>query len=386
MKWNSPLDAEDTYDVFAADFKALLSKEGLDHVFSRRDSRRALLPRPDQALLPIAEFRRQSLEYSKSVLKINEQAAKALGHLLSRLDPDSNAFRQVSAWYLEDATAGRPEVRGRKDYHFRLAWNNFEEEYKPDNEINLEAILKRWEHLTDSDITFADFSGQYQKLMSQMIDIGQPPTELKQLEMLRRNVKNPYLRHVSVKLSLPEATRITIEDFFLECNAYIAVNKSEDSGRKRKVDAIVARAATTSKKPRDGTPVCWRCGKAGHLKIDYNTNVSCTANTCSLCRKFIGTEDHSARHCCGEESAAHFPAGHMRMKQRADRPKKPPATATTAKRPAKSTATRGKRIVTAIPPVAATGGDPPDVIGQVSALLSHTLGRKVVFSDEGADA
>ena len=39
-----------------------------------------------------------------------------------------------------------------------------------------------------------DFHGKYLKLIYEMELIGEPPIEAKRYEMLRRNVKNPYLQ------------------------------------------------------------------------------------------------------------------------------------------------------------------------------------------------
>ena len=75
----------------------------------------------------------------------------------------------------------------------------------------MDTILKKWEPLTDEDISFADFHGQYLKLIKEMELIGQPPTEAKRYEMLRRYAKNPNLSHFVVELSLPDARRTSLD-------------------------------------------------------------------------------------------------------------------------------------------------------------------------------
>ena len=68
--------------------------------------------------------------------------------------------------------------------------------------------------------------------------IGQPPTEAKRYEMLRRNVKNPHLEYLVVQLSLPEARRIKLDTFFEDCNHVTRYNKEWDSGHKRKAEEV----------------------------------------------------------------------------------------------------------------------------------------------------
>ena len=66
--------------------------------------------------------------------------------------------------------------------------------------------------------------------------IGQPPTESKRYEMLRRNVKNPHLSHLVVQLSLLESRKISLDGFFEDCNHY-----STFSTTWRKIPAVNAR-------------------------------------------------------------------------------------------------------------------------------------------------
>ena len=75
--------------------------------------------------------------------------------------------------------------------------------------------------MTDEDLSFSDFHGKYIKLIGEMELIGQPPTEAKRDEMLRRNVKNSHLEHIVAKLSLPNARRISLDIFFEDYNYFI---------------------------------------------------------------------------------------------------------------------------------------------------------------------
>ena len=103
--------------------------------------------------------------------------------------------------------------------------------------------------------------------------IGQPPTESKRYEMLRRNVKNPNLSHIVVKLSLPDSRKISLESFFEDCNHYIQYNKDKDSNRKRKVEEVLGRTVKVVDESSTNMPlnaVCYRCGRPGHLRFNYN--------------------------------------------------------------------------------------------------------------------
>ena len=77
----------------------------------------------------------------------------------------------------------------------KYAWTEFHTLYCPNKEVNLDTTLKIWESFTDEDFPFCRVSWQvqYTKLILEKETIGQPPTEAKRCEMLRRNVKNPYL-------------------------------------------------------------------------------------------------------------------------------------------------------------------------------------------------
>ena len=107
---------------------------------------------------------------------------------MALFDPDCNAHRELTAWFEEDVSAAVPHSRdrGRKDYNFRNTWSKFYARYQPNKQVNLDTILKKWENLTDEDLSFADFHGKYITLIKEIELIGQPPTEAKRYEMLVR--------------------------------------------------------------------------------------------------------------------------------------------------------------------------------------------------------
>ena len=52
--------------------------------------------------------------------------------------------------------------------------------------------------------------------------------------------------------------------------------------------------------------VCYRCGRPGHLKFNFNTKLACPSTICSVCKAHIDTDNHNARNC-SKESARVFP-------------------------------------------------------------------------------
>ena len=56
--------------------------------------------------------------------------------------------------------------------------------------------------MDDRQISFAEFWGTWHKLVNEMTDIGQPPTEEKKYEQLRKNVTNPNLKSIVLQLSM----------------------------------------------------------------------------------------------------------------------------------------------------------------------------------------
>ena len=319
LVWNSPLDAEEIFEVKMAELKATLIKESVYHCVSEKESNERLAVRPPRSQEGQPSYATRYTAWEKSLKDLSDDANTAMGTLMALFDPDCNAHRELAAWYDEDLTANAPSSRKRrKDYNFRNAWSKFHELYRPNKEVNLDTILKRWEALTDEEISFATFQGQYHKLIKEMEVIGQPPTEAKRYEMLRRNVKNPHLEYLVVQLSLPEARRIKLETFFEDCNHVTRYNKEWDSGHKRKAEEVFGRQVTIKTDMPDSVPnaVCWRCGLPGHLKFNIKKSLACTSTTCSLCKARIGGDSHDARYCC-EKSSKVFPNA-----SRVDRPAK----------------------------------------------------------------
>ena len=83
---------------------------------------------------------------------------------------------------------------------------------------------------------------------------------------------------------------------------------------------------------QDATPdlppnvVCYRCGRPGHLKYNFNTRTACPSTVCSVCKAHICTDNHNSRNC-SKESARVFPnAARSSKKKPADEGRKPPAT------------------------------------------------------------
>ena len=114
-----------------------------------------------------------------------------------------------------------------------------------------------------------------------MFNIGYAPTVEKEYEVLRKAVTNENLKSIVIKLNLPPAKRISLDDFFENCLYVVRTSKELDTGRengngKRKADgeAIVGRAVTVQKRNGDRSIddlACYRCGEVGHLKTDRMT-------------------------------------------------------------------------------------------------------------------
>ena len=110
--------------------------------------------------------------HEKSVIKVNEQARKAMGILMGLFHPDCNAHRSLTTLYAEVLPGLTPLQARRKDFNFRNAFEKWQGEYQPNKQYNLDTILKTWEALSDRDVSFAVFWGQYQKYRKEMEDIG----------------------------------------------------------------------------------------------------------------------------------------------------------------------------------------------------------------------
>ena len=316
LVWNSPPDAEETYDTVFAELMTRLVYEGVDYVASEADSDAMVMDAPANPALNANAARLANHE--KSMIKVNEQARKAMGILMGLFHPDCNAHRSLTEWYAKILPGLTPLQARRRDYNFRNAFEKWQVEYKPNKQYNLDSILKTWEALTDRDVSFAEFWGQYHKYRKEMEDIGHAPTVEKEYEMLRKAVTYPNLKSIVIQLNLPPAKRISLDDFFEDCLYVVRTSKELDTGRgngKRKADgeAIVGRAVSMQKKSDDRgveDTACYRCGKLGHFKYDRMTGARCQATKCTLCNNFIGTNAHSARGCCKRSNQV-FPNGNF---------------------------------------------------------------------------
>ena len=284
--------------------------------------------------------------------------------------------------------------RGRKDYNFCNAWVKFYARYQPNKQVNLDTILKKWEALTDEDLSFSDFRGKYIKLIGEVELIGQPPTEAQRYKMSRRNVKNPSLEHIVAKLSLPDARRISPDIFFRDCNYFIQYHKEKDSGRKRKAKEVLGHVVTISKDFTSDLPpntVCYRCGRPGHLKYNFNTKTACPSTVCSVCKAHIGTDNHNARNC-SKESARVFPnAARSSKKKVVGKGRKPAATRGKSSSSSTSSKPNNNGPTYSKPAPYNTHGDavkdlPKDVIAAMATLNRFAKARgdleRRVFSEE----
>ena len=223
LVWNSPPDAEMVYDNVFAELMTRLIYESVDYVSKVADS--------------------------------DDGFEKTMDILMGLFHPDCNAQRSLTAWYAEVLPAFTPLQSRRKDFNFRNAFEKSQVEYKPNKQYNLDTILKAWEALTDRDVSFTVFWGQYQKYRKEMEDIGHAPTVEKEYEMLRKAVTNPNLKSIVIKLNLFPARRISLDDFFKDCLYVVRTSKELDTGRgngngKRKANGepIVGRAVTIQKR------------------------------------------------------------------------------------------------------------------------------------------
>ena len=147
LVWNSPLDAEETFEVKMAELKATLIKESVYHCVSEKESNERLAIRSPRSQEGQPSYATRYTAWEKTLKDLSDDANTAMGTLMALFDPDCNAHRELATWYEEDdVTANSPSSRKRrKDYNFRNAWSKFHELYRPNKEINLNTILKRWE-------------------------------------------------------------------------------------------------------------------------------------------------------------------------------------------------------------------------------------------------
>jgi hypothetical protein len=391
LNWNSVLDAEDSFEAIMSELRTTLIKESVFHCVSESDSLARLTIRPAPAGAGTAPYVTQMAAWEKSLKELNDDANKAMGTLMALFDPECNAHRSLTLWYSENVTAGFvPSRIRRKDYNFRNAWVKFYAEYQPNKQVNLDTILKKWETLTDEGISFAEFMGKYYKLISEMEDIGQPPTEAKRYEMLRTNVKNPNLRNFVVALSLPDERKIPLAQFFEDCNVYLRYNKNEDTGRKRKADEVFGRAVTITKTIRDGAQnaTCWRCGQPGHLKFNFKEKLACSSTACSLCRKHIGNDPHDAKSCCDRSHSVFPGAQQPSMKKKIAKSNGSNSSQQSSKK-AKQNA-KARRPVPHVAEESVTAL-PKHVVAALAVLNKYqaetqSAARRVTFSEEDSSA
>ena len=308
LMWDSPVDAEKIFETVDAEFKTKTILESVNYVFNLTSASDVITAAPPIAQVGQASYAARMENHEKSVRKLNADASKAMGILMSIFHPDSNAHRSLVIWFTEPivpALVTSLELR-RRDYNFRNAYAKWQGEYRPNKQYNLDTILKEWEALDDRQISFAEFWGTWHKLVNEMTDIGHPPTDEKKYEQLRKNVTNPNLKSIVLQLSYAVGKRISLNDFFDDCLHVTRTSKELDTGRtngKRKAheEPIVGRTVQLHKKPRDNNNremVCWRCGEAGHMKINNTTGARCHNSYCTVCHNVIGMEPHDARNCC----------------------------------------------------------------------------------------
>ena len=307
LMWNSPVDAEKTYDTVFAELMTRLVYESVDYVSKVADADDAISPAPAPAVGAAlnANAARQA-NHDKTVLKVNADSRKAMGILMGLFNPDSNAHRSLIGWFNEPLVGLTALQMRRKDFNFRNAFEKWQTEYKPNKQFNYDTILKMWEALSDREMPFAEFWGQWHKLYKELEDIGHPPSEEKCYEMLRRSVTNVNLRQFVIQLDLPPAVRLSIASFFEYCLYVTRTQKEFDTGhgngkRKHEDETIVGRTVTLLKKSKsdaNSEPICWRCGEAGHIRYNNATGARCHASVCTLCHSNIGGDLHDARVCC----------------------------------------------------------------------------------------
>ena len=120
LHWNSPMDAEDTFETIMMELTTTLIEKSVFHCTSKRESSGRLAARPSGAGVGTAPYVAQMAAYEKSLRELNDDCNKAIGTLTLLFDPECNAHRLLKMWYKEDVTAGMSAARQRrKDYNFR---------------------------------------------------------------------------------------------------------------------------------------------------------------------------------------------------------------------------------------------------------------------------
>ena len=146
-----------------AEFKTTLIKESIYHCVSESNSNDRLAARLRSADAQSPSYATRYAAWEKSMRELNDDANAAMGTLLA-------------LFLVRGERYSMQHDRGRMDYNFRNAWVKFYARYQPNKQVNLDTILKKWEALTDEDLSFSDFHGKYIKLIGEMELIGQPPT------------------------------------------------------------------------------------------------------------------------------------------------------------------------------------------------------------------
>ena len=155
LVWDSPPDAELVYDTVFAELMTRFVYEGVDYVANEADSDAMVMPAP-AGPISNANATRQA-NHEKSVIKVNEQARKAMGILMGLFHPDCNAHRSLTTWYAEILPGLTPLQARRRDFNFRNAFEKWQAEYKPNKQYNLDAFLKTWEALSDREFQLVLF-------------------------------------------------------------------------------------------------------------------------------------------------------------------------------------------------------------------------------------
>ena len=232
LSGNSPLDAAEHFETVMLSLQTSMLKDDLYYTLSEVSVKNRLTnfpQRPDGVNITEAAYLAAKKNWHTSLLKTNSDTNKAQGSFLALFHPECNAHRSLLLWFEEDVTsARRPRERKRTDYNLRNMRDKFYAEYRPDKEVNLTAIKKKWEALSDQHMSFSEFMGEWIKGVADMERIGQKPTEARQYEVLRLNVRNPNLRNIKEGLSYPVGKRMKIDDFFQVCNTYLQLNPDED--------------------------------------------------------------------------------------------------------------------------------------------------------------
>ena len=139
MPWNNAADAEDVFEHVSAEYNTSLIRESVIHCISEADSNDRLAVQPPVVHMADANYPGRMAAYEKSLQKLNNDANKAMGMLLSLFDPECNCHRSLIKWFSEAIVAVPPldaQQLRRKDFNYRNAYNKWLAEYKPNKQIN----------------------------------------------------------------------------------------------------------------------------------------------------------------------------------------------------------------------------------------------------------